>query len=65
MTVTRPTITDDLEHRLDKARDHLRHVAAYVAGPGATDDLVAGAYDSVASLAAATATQLRGEQPLR
>lgn len=33
--------------------------------PDATDDLVAGALESLASLAAVEAAQLRGEQPLR
>ena len=64
MTTT-PAPADDLEHRLAKARDHLRHVAAYVAGPAASTDLLAGAYDSVASLATVVACELRGEPALR
>lgn len=57
--------TVDLEHRLDQAKQHLDRIATYVAGPGASDELVAAAHDSLASLAAVQAAQLRGERALR
>ncbi len=65
MTTTTHAPADDLEARLTRARTHLDHVAAHLAGPGASNELVAAAYDSVASVAQVAAAELRGEVALR
>jgi len=63
-TASTTTPNDGLERRLAAARLHLERIAKFVAGPDADNARLAGAHDSIASLAAATATRLRGEQPL-
>ncbi|MEJ7765373.1 MAG: hypothetical protein WKF86_07745 [Acidimicrobiales bacterium] len=55
----------DLEHRLDTTRVHLDHLARFLAGPDATPELLAGAFESIASVAAVIAAELRGEAALR
>jgi hypothetical protein len=64
VTTTRPAAAD-LEHGLALARVHLRRTARFLAGPDAADDLLAGALESLASLATVEAAQLRGEVALR
>ena len=58
------TSTTDLEHRLTKTRVHLLHLARFVAAD-TTPELLAGALDSIASVAQVAAAELRGERPLR
>jgi len=66
MTATTRTFpAGDLEARLDKASVHLEHIAGYIAGPAASTDLLAGAFDSIASLAQVIAAELRDEDPIR
>lgn len=57
--------TVDLEHRLARVRTGLRRIAHTLAGPGAAPDLVAAAYDTLASVASVESALLRGEEPLR
>ena len=65
MTNTRTFPAGDLEARLAKAIAHLDVIAGYVAGPGADNDTMAAAFDTVVSLAQVAAAELRGEDPLR
>jgi len=64
-TATTRAPADDLERRLDKARTHLDHVARHLAGPGASTQLLAAGYDTLASVALVAAAELRGEPALR
>jgi len=65
MTTSTRAPADGLEHRLAAARIHLTRIATFIAGPNADNALLAGAHDSIASLATATACELRDEDPLR
>lgn len=65
MTPATPTPAVDLERRLATAAVHLDHIAHHLAGPAVAPDLVAGAYETLASLAQVKAVALRGEVALR
>jgi len=66
MTMTSRTFPPDaLEARLDKANAHLDVIAAYVAGPGADNETMAAAFDTVVSLAQVAACELRNEPAMR
>jgi len=65
VTTTTPTPADGLERRLAAARIHLDRLAAFVAGPDADSDVMAGAYETIGSVAQVAACQLRGEPALR
>jgi len=65
MTSSTPAPADGLARRLAAARIHVERIAAFVAGPDATPALLAAAHNSIASLATATATELRDEVACR